>query len=156
PIATDKEPSGSTNAATVAAKGPLVLAGHTGSITCLAYAPSGGQLATASMDATIRIWDTTSCRQIAMWPVQEIPSSLAYRQDGEVLAWSDAETYGFTMRALRGDPLATGRSHLHSGAVMKLRFLEQGRVLSGSSDGTLKLWRANPGSAPAEEDAVAR
>lgn len=38
----------------------LVLSGHTGSVSWLAFSPVSNQLASASHDGTIRLWDTTS------------------------------------------------------------------------------------------------
>ena len=45
------------------------LTGHSASTSSLAYRPDGKQLATAADDHTIRLWDTTTGRQLDVWKV---------------------------------------------------------------------------------------
>ncbi len=52
----------------LAAPEPVVLKGHTKTVSAVAWAADGKTVATASDDRTIRMWDPTTARQIASLP----------------------------------------------------------------------------------------
>lgn len=67
------------------------------------------------------------------------PFTLAWSPDGNTVAWSDLEGWGFSWRYLwGGDP--EGRAQLHAGSVLDLSFWDAGRLLTASEDGTLRYW----------------
>jgi WD40 repeat protein len=69
-----------------------VLRGHTAPATSVAYRPDGKQIATASNDQTIRLWDPATAQQSALFKVEvaqanlDINPLLAYNSDGSRIA----------------------------------------------------------------------
>ena len=89
---------------------PRVLRGHEDAVRCVAYSPDGGRLATASKDATLRLWDAilgepitppiTGHRLFVRWvafsPLGSRSLVASASQDGTVRIWDPA-----TRRELR-------------------------------------------------------
>ena len=63
------------------------LIGHLAQITTLAFSPDGQQLASGSMEAAVRLWDTASgdAQAVLKGPVQEV-TGLADARGGRSLA----------------------------------------------------------------------
>jgi WD40 repeat protein len=60
----------------VTGKLDAVLRGHSGAATSAAYRPDGKQVATGSIDRTIRLWDPATGRQTALLKPEAAPSNL--------------------------------------------------------------------------------
>jgi WD40 repeat protein/tRNA A-37 threonylcarbamoyl transferase component Bud32 len=115
--------------------------GHgSGPIRGIAVRPGGRQVATASWDRTVRVWDIETGRLITTLASHTEPvNAVAYSPDGRWLAsagndqsvrvW-DADS-GTAMRVL----------HRHSSGVVGVAVSPDGKTLaSAGNDGTVRLW----------------
>ncbi|KAF7358415.1 WD40 repeat-like protein [Mycena venus] len=153
-----------------------VLEGHSKIVTAVAFSRDGGRIASASCDCTVRIWDTRTgvlaaqpfLHPRALWSVSFSPdgvqvvtgsadnmlriwaipvvapferhiqspqSPLAFSPaDGDIL---DATTDALILGPLQG----------HQDRVTSVSFSpDGGRVVSGSNDGTVRVWDAQTGA----------
>jgi eukaryotic-like serine/threonine-protein kinase len=118
----------------------LTLRGHSGSAQDVAWSPDGSRLASGSRDATIRIWDAASGREIAVWrpraagveAVDWSPDStrlVSGHSDGSVRVWH--AKHGREERVLKG----------HQGPAFGVGWSPEGtRLASSSADGTVRIW----------------
>jgi len=123
----------------------FVQAYHAGDVTSLAFSPDGAMLASTSIDATIKLWDTRSkmlLRTIAGRGAHVSSvcllrrgSRFAAAVDQTVKLW-DTET-GALLRVLSG----------HRLRISSVAVSPDGRQLvSASRDGTIRLWDVESGS----------
>ena len=116
--------------------GPLTLKGHSAEISSVAFSPDGKRLASGNYDETIKLWDTTTGKELLTLKVLAV--SVAFSPDGKHLAsggtgpitlWDTAT--GKRLRTLKG----------HPNWVQSIAFSPDGkRLVSGSWDKTIKLW----------------
>ena len=119
------------------------VAGHTWTVTSLAFKPNSYLLASGSDDKTIRIWDVsdnTNLRHVrTLRGHTEYVVSVAWSPDGRVLASASHDgtvrlwnpNNGINFAVLRG----------HTAAVNCVAWSPDGRILaSGSKDRTVRLW----------------
>ncbi|EUC54562.1 vegetative incompatibility protein HET-E-1, putative [Rhizoctonia solani AG-3 Rhs1AP] len=66
--------------------GPLQLKGHTDPIRCLTFSPDCTCIASASRDATVRLWDTTNGRMLRCLASDTWVSVTAFSPDGTQIA----------------------------------------------------------------------
>src|SRR3954465_1986557 len=68
----------------------LILEGHEHRVTCVAYAPGGGLLASGSGDGTVRTWDPVSGRGRVLLRAKGMGiGELAISPDGKMLATAE-------------------------------------------------------------------
>lgn len=121
------------------------LFGHTYAVRCVAYAPDGSMLASASHDKTIKLWNTISWRCIytltghndvillVCWSPDGYHLASASR-DGAVHLWFVHS--GHSVRILYG----------HSDIIWSLAYSHDGAfIASGSADMTVRVWDAHTG-----------
>ena len=74
--------------ATLSSQSPtlVVPTGHVGSITAMTTSPDGALLASASLDATVKIWSTADGRERYTYRPGEAAGDLAFSPDGRYLA----------------------------------------------------------------------
>jgi WD40 repeat protein/serine/threonine protein kinase/DNA-binding XRE family transcriptional regulator len=113
------------------------LIGHTGGVSSLAWS-TDGQLASASLDDTVIIWDITTGQPLQTLAGSEVAWSADGRlasasSDGAILIWD----------------LATSQSaqtlQAYVASVTSLAWSADGRLASAYLDGTIILWNLNTG-----------
>jgi WD40 repeat protein len=123
----------------------LVLRGHTGMVNALAFLPGKSQVATASEDSTVKLWDARTGRETATLRGHAGPVlCLALAPDGRFLATGSNDR---TVKLWDLDTLeerATLRGHENE--VTAAAFAPDGQTLAtGSKDGTVRLWEVPAG-----------
>ncbi|WP_345660557.1 cytochrome D1 domain-containing protein, partial [Streptomyces iranensis] len=115
--------------------------GHTKTVTGAAFAPNGHILATASMDHSVKLWDTRSHRLLAtLTGHTDIVNSVAFSPDGRTLATAgnDHSVKLWDTHSHRLLATLTG----HTNTVEGVAFSPDGRTLASTGmDGTVRLWR---------------
>lgn len=116
------------------------LVGHMSAIRSVVFSRDGRLLATASHDATVRLWDLRSNKELAVGKGHTAPLwCAAFSPDGKTLATGSTDK---TVRVWDVANLAEVhrlRGHTHN--VMALSFSPDGKILaSASRDSTIKLW----------------
>jgi tRNA A-37 threonylcarbamoyl transferase component Bud32 len=121
---------------------PLALAGHVGTVTGVAFAPDGSAIHSVGLDGTLRRWDLATgegeelvrgdAGAVRAVAVSKADESVALAGDRLILRHPDGE-----LLTLDG----------HTGGALSVAFSGDGTFLvSGGSDGVVRLWRTADGS----------
>lgn len=121
---------------------PLILRGHEGLVSSLAFAPDGQTLASAGIEDGAILWDLPSGRIRQRLQTSSVStSSVAFTRDGRSLAMGG-------VGCITLQELATGRSRTWKsaqGRVTAVRFLPDGLGLASSGlEGTITVWSVSP------------
>jgi WD40 repeat protein/DNA-binding SARP family transcriptional activator len=120
------------------------LEGHTATVLDVAFNRDGTQLASASNDGTIRLWNPASGKlQRTFRGHRQSVNSVSFSDDGRRLVTAGADG---TVRiwSLDGRPTVILRGH--EGSVASADLDRSGRrVVSAGQDGTIRVWSATGG-----------
>jgi eukaryotic-like serine/threonine-protein kinase len=121
------------------------LKGHTTPIRSVAISPSGFQVSAGAEDGSIRVWETASGKETAVFKgsSKSATIALAFSHDGNRLAsgsW-DAAAHVWDIPMQRERAVCKG----HRNGVTAIAFSHDDRMLAtGSRDATVKLWELPP------------
>ena len=133
-----------THRALLASRIRLILSGHEDFVRSVAWSPDGKQLATASDDETVKVWDTSTGREVLTIAGHKKGAwSVAWSPDGERLAVAGGDTTAQVWEAGTGRNLLTLSDHKRFESVA---WSPDGKHLAtGSGDQTAKVWDATNG-----------
>jgi WD40 repeat protein len=121
------------------------LEGHTNWILGLAFAPNRTQLASASWDRTVRLWDVESGRCLhTLEGHRDRLYTVAWSPDGRTVASAGLDITIWLWDAEPGSYRAVLQGH--TAPVYSIAFTpDSSRLLSGSEDRTLRVWDVESG-----------
>lgn len=123
---------------------PLVLRGHSAAVSAVAFRVDGLELASASHDGTVRLWNTTTgAVNRVLTGHKDAVYGLAYSPDGAHLATASWD------QTVRIWDVATGRELLtfkgHEEQVLRVVFSPDGKRVASLSSGMVLVWDAATG-----------
>ncbi|KAF3941149.1 Beta-TrCP [Dactylella cylindrospora] len=125
---------------------PLIqtLEGHDRSVECVAFSNSGGRLASASLDGTIKIWDPISGKMVqTLKGHSNCVNSIAFSKDCKLASASDDRTIKL-WDVTSGVLITTFEDH--KDGVNAILFSDDGKLISASRDRTVKQWHTDSGN----------
>ncbi|KAG2441873.1 hypothetical protein HXX76_003480 [Chlamydomonas incerta] len=116
------------------------LEGHTDRLARVAFHPMGGHVATASFDATWRLWDAaTGACLLEQEGHSRAVYGLAFQPDGSLAASAGLDAYGRIWDCRTGRCVLTLEGHVKP--VLAIDFSPDGyHLATGSEDHTAKIW----------------
>jgi len=122
------------------------LAGHSDTVSSLAFSSDGTLLATAGLDGTVRVWSTATGELVVVLegPTQGI-NWVCWHARGMVLLAGSEDATAWMWKLPEGSVMQIFSAH--SASVSYGGFVNQGRsVLTGSEDGTVRVWNPRAGT----------
>ena len=120
--------------------------GHTASVAIVAFSPDGTRILTGSVDASMRLWDTSTGQVARIFKGHtKTVQSVAFSSDGKQIV-SGSQDQLVKIWDVRTGQLQRDLDGRHTGHVASAVFApESNRVVSASTDGTIRVWRASDG-----------
>jgi len=124
----------------------VVQTGHQGFIYDVAFSPDGKIIASGSLDATVKLWDTATGKELrTLIGHTSLVSTLAFSPDGKILASGGVDFAIRTWDVLTGKQLKVFQQHANG--VTAVAFTPDGKtILSGSEDQTIRAWDVDTGN----------
>ncbi|KAF9885862.1 hypothetical protein FE257_012334 [Aspergillus nanangensis] len=120
------------------------LKGHLNGVHSVAFSPNSEIVASGSGDATVRLWHTTTGKDLQILQGHsDYISTVAFSPDDQIVASGSRDATVRLWVAKTGADLQTLRGH--SGSVHTIAFSFDGRVLASCSFDTALLWDVESG-----------
>ena len=120
-----------------------ILQGHKNEVTCVAFAPNSLELASGSLDNTVRIWSLDGTAIRVFKGHKEWVTSVIYFPDSQRLASASKDD---TIRLWQSEGASLHVLKGHSRRVTSLAISPDGQMLvSGSKDKSIRLWNTADG-----------
>lgn len=128
--------------------------GHTSGVSCACWSPNYLQIASSSLDGTVRVWNTKSGSCVfVLQGYHRVVTSVNWSPNGERIAASYGDKIIRIWHAEEGRLLASLEGH--SDYVLSLAWCpESKRLVSGAEDETVRIWDATGIDDPDEEAVV--
>jgi eukaryotic-like serine/threonine-protein kinase len=117
----------------IATRRQITFRGHNARVRHVAFSLDGRELISASSDTTVRVWAVPQTMALRVGPHDKEVRDVVLTADGLATASADG-----LVRRLNDSAFFTLRGH--SDEVEDLDLLPNGTVVSGSRDGTVRLW----------------
>ena len=120
---------------------PNTLGGHAKSVNGVSFSPNGKMLATASADKTVKLWDTSTGKEIQTLKghTNEV-RWVSFSPDGKMLATASSDNTVKLWDTSTRQEIKTLTGHRD--AVWGVNFSPDGKMLAtASADKTVRLWR---------------
>ncbi len=125
---------------------------HPGSAHVLTSSPDGSLLASGGSDGSYAVWNAAAQTAVAGWVTRSAVRSIAFSPDGQWLATGHANGAVRVSRVSDGSRFVRSLRG-HRGIIHAVGYLPDGRLVSGSMDGTVRVWNPVDGAELASLDA---
>ncbi|MEH2347119.1 MAG: WD40 repeat domain-containing protein [Nostoc sp.] len=124
---------------------PNTLGGHANAVSAVSFSPDGKMLASGSDDNTVKLWDTSTGKEIkTLTGHTNSVCGVSFSPDGKMLASGSDDNTVKLWDTSTGKEIKTLTGHTNS--VCGVSFSPDGKMLaSGSDDNTVKLWDISTG-----------
>ncbi len=124
---------------------PNTLGGHAKQVYGVSFSPDGKMLATASADNTVKLWDTSTDKQIkTLKGHTNSVNGVSFSPNGKMLATASGDNTVKLWDTSTGKQIKTLKGHTNS--VNGVSFSPNGKMLAtASGDNTVKLWDTSTG-----------
>ncbi|MEG4404124.1 nSTAND1 domain-containing NTPase [Microcoleus sp. MON2_D5] len=124
---------------------PNTLGGHANSVNAVSFSPNGKLLATGSFDNTVKLWDTSTGKEIkTLTGHTNSVNAVSFSPNGKLLATGSRDNTVKLWDTTTGKQIKTLTGH--TDRVWAVSFSPNGKLLAtGSFDKTVKLWDTTTG-----------
>lgn len=122
------------------------LIGHSASVNAVAVTPDGSRVISGASDNTVRVWSLATGKEIQRFNGHSLPvNAVVVTPDSKKVVSASIAKYN----SIKVWDLQTGQEELtlkgHRDIVRTVAITSDNRVISGSDDGTIKVWSLETG-----------
>ena len=119
---------------------------HTGIVNSVGWSPNGQQVATASSDGTVKVWNAQNGILICTYNNGDVIYSMAWSPNGKYIAAASGDN---TVQAFSSANCSQSKTYTgHTSSVFSVAWSSDSKYLaSGSSDHTALVWDVSTGDA---------